>query len=84
MIQIYRTGSKVQIHVQHGIFHNNSGFELDINQAHEYNAELLTRALQENLNNHLVALKKKYYEEGWKNAKAKKQKRTHFWGGWEK
>jgi len=82
MLQFYREDNKVKVHIQHGIWGTNQGFVLDINQTYDYQAELLTQALQENLNRHLIALKKKYYEQGWKDAKGKKKKDIYFWGGW--
>lgn len=83
MIRFYREENKVNIHVEHGIFGNDVGFELKIEQAYAYQAELLTRALQENLNRHLTKIKEDAYNAGWKDAKAKTRKRTSFWGGWE-
>lgn len=84
MIKFYRKDNKVQIDVEHGIFFNDGYFSLEINQSMDYQAELLKKALQDNLNKHLMIIKEKYYNEGWKDAKAKSGKRKSFWGGWEK
>lgn len=84
MIRFLRDGNKVKINIEHGIFHSDSYFPLSIEQSADYQAELLRAALQTNLNRHLELMKQKYYNEGWKDAKAKTKKRTSFWGGWEK
>jgi uncharacterized protein (DUF2164 family) len=83
MIKFYRKDSNTLVHVQHGVFGSEQGFELKIEQAHDYQAQLLVNALHENLNRHLKEIKEKYYNEGWKDAKAKKKKRISFFGGWK-
>jgi len=84
MIKFRRTENKVIVDIEHGIFHNDGYFSLDVNQNHDYQAELLRKAFQDNLNRHLQDIKEKYYNEGWKDAKAKVGRRSSFWGGWEK
>lgn len=84
MIRFKRKDTKVIIDVEHGVFNGGEYFELEINQSQEYQAELLRKAFQENLNKHLKQTKEKYYNMGWKHAKAKSKKWTSFWGGFEK
>jgi len=84
MIKFSRDNSKVKVDLEHGIFFGDGYFSLEINQSMDYQAELLRKALQDNLNRHLERIKEKYYNEGWKDAKAKSGKRKSFWGGWEK
>lgn len=86
MITIKRKDEKVQFEIEHGIFYADQHFVLELNQAYPYQAELLRKAFQDNLNRHLINIKEKYYNEGWKNAKAKTKKKRHddFYGGWEK
>ena len=83
MIRFTRKENKVIVQIEHGIFFDEEYFVLKIDQNENYQAELLSRQLNENLNNHLIKLKEKYYMEGWKNAKAKSAKRKFFFGGWE-
>ncbi len=82
MINFRRKDEKIQVEIQHGIFFTDKMFVLEINQAQDYQAELLKRQLQENLNNHIIRIKAKAYQEGWKAAKAKTKKQTEFYGGW--
>ena len=86
MLQFIRKDNVVIVELQHGIFHDNGYFELEIQQNQKYQAELLTKALQENLNRHLSRIKRDYYNLGWKEAKARTRKRRsdEFYGGWEK
>jgi hypothetical protein len=83
MLSFWREESKVVVHVQHGIFDNNVGFSLNIESGQPYQAELLLRALRDNLEKRLIDIKKQAYEEGWKDAKAKKKKQIYFWGSWK-
>lgn len=83
MISFWREDTKIVVHVEHGIFHDDNGFNLEINQSQIYQAELLKRQFQENLNRHLRNIKEDAYNAGWKDAKAKTKKRTSFWGGWK-
>lgn len=83
MIYFNRKGKIVHINVEHGIFGSSEYFQRDLDFTQEYIAELVINALQENLNRHLISLKRKYYEQGWKDAKAKKRKQDSFWGGWK-
>lgn len=83
MIRFKRSSTNVIIEIEHGVFGNADYFTLEINQTRDYQAELLRQAFRENLNRHLIAIKEKYYAEGWKGAKAKTKKRSDFWGGWE-
>jgi len=83
MIKFLRNEKTVKIEIEHGIFGNENIFELDIHQSFDYQAELLRKQLNENMNRHLKQLKEKYYNEGWKHAKAKTRKRTSFFGDWK-
>lgn len=84
MIRFTRVDDNVIVSVEHGVFNDGRHFSLELKQSQDYQAELLRRALQDNLNKHLSELKKMYYNKGWKDAKAKKvAKRTSFWGGWK-
>lgn len=84
MLRFKRNENKVLVEVEHGVFFNGAYFSLELHQSQDYQAELLRKAFQENLNRHLEKIKQKYYNEGWKDAKAKTAKRSSFWGGWEK
>lgn len=85
MIKFGRTGTTVDIYVEHGIFYTGTAFHLKIEQSQDYQAQLLLQQLQKNMNAQLERIKQQYYEEGWKTAKAKKEpKRKYFYGGWEK
>ena len=53
MLSFQRDKNKIKIHLQHGIFFSTEYFDLEINQDYSYQAELLRKALQENLNKHL-------------------------------
>lgn len=84
MLKISRNDNKVLVNIEHGIFGDDNIFELEINQVFDYQAELLKRQLNDNMNRHLKIMKEKYYNQGWKDAKAKKgSKRSNFWGGWQ-
>lgn len=84
MIYFKRNENKVIVQVEHGVFYNDLCFELEIQQTYGYQAELLKEAFRKNLDSHLKKLKAEYYEQGHKDAKAKRKKRTDFYGGWEK
>lgn len=85
MLKISRNENKLVVNIEHGIFGDDNIFELEINQQFNYQAELLRRQLNDNMNRYLKIMKEKYYNQGWKDAKAKKGgKRNNFWGGWEK
>lgn len=83
MIKFGRNEKEVTIRIEHGVFHGEEYFSFTLPQSHEYQAELLQRQFNENLNRHLRQIKEKYYNEGWKEAKAKTRKRTDFYGGWK-
>jgi len=82
MITFERKNKEVLIKIQHGIWTNNY-FERTINQDYEYQAELLTRQLNKHLNDELSRVRRDAYNEGWKDAKAKRAKRTQFTGWWK-
>ena len=84
MIRFSRDEKKVQIKIEHGIFRSTEYFTLELEYGENYQAELLMKAFQDNLNRHQKEMKEKYYNEGWADAKAKRKKRTNerFWGGW--
>ena len=84
MISFVRNGNKVVVKIEHGIFLSNDYFDLELHQDYDYQAELLRRAFQENLNEHIIKIKRKAYEDGWKDAKAKRKKSDYFYGGWQK
>lgn len=83
MLKFWRKENIVYVCVEHGIFWGNEYFELEIHQGKDYQAELLREALNENLNRHITKIKEEYYNQGWKDAKAKTKKRTWFGGGWK-
>lgn len=89
MIHFKRNDNKVIIEIEHGIFPLDKGyFTRELEQTHPYQAELLRKAFQENLNKHLEHIKREYYNRGWKDCqrkgiKAKDRKKTEFFGGWE-
>ena len=80
MISFERSENKVLVNVQHGIFFNDQYFQLDINQGHPYQAELLYRQLNKTLREKLESIRREEYEKGWKDAKAKRAKQTWFSG----
>lgn len=85
MLSFKRKDNVVQILVEHGINHDGTHFELTINQNHEYQAELPKRQFQKHLEDKLKAVKQEAYNEGWKDAKAKRRKKIwmDFFGNWK-
>lgn len=83
MISFSRIENTVKVKVQHGIFHNDAHFALTINQDYEYQAQLLLNQLDKHLRNNLEAIRKEAYEQGWKDAKAKRKKKTWFSSWWK-
>jgi hypothetical protein len=83
MISFSRKDAKVLIKIEHGIFWGDGYFEFEINQSYEYQAELLKKALRDNLERHIKNIKEDSYNLGWKEAKAKSKKTTEFYGGWK-
>lgn len=83
MITFSRNDNKVIVKVEHGIFHGDQYFELDILQNYQYQAQLLRNALELNLSRKLEEIRKEAYEQGWKDAKAKRKKQTWFSGWWK-
>lgn len=89
MITISRKENKVIIHVKDGTFpFDNSGFSLEIIQDYPYQAELLKRQIQKNMDENLKRIKRDMYHRGWKDAlkrgvKVSDRKVTEFYGGWQ-
>lgn len=84
MISFIREEKKVKVNIEHGIYYSLECFSLYINHDEYFQAELLKRQFQANLDRHLARIKQKYYNEGWKQAKAKNKKQLEFYGGWER
>ena len=83
MITFSRKGTEVLVDVKHGVFFGEEYFRLEIHQAYEYQAELLLRQLDKNLSSQLERIRKEAYEQGFKDAKAKRAKQTWFSGRWK-
>lgn len=89
MIEISRKESKVIVHIKDGTFaFENSGFNLEINQSFPYQAELLARQIQKNMERNLERIKRDMYNKGWKDAlkrgkTVKERKQTEFYGNWQ-
>lgn len=82
MISFKRIDNKVEVQVKHGVLFNDQYFTLNINETYAYQAELLTRQLNDQLQKKLEAIRKEAYEQGWKDAKAKSAKKTWFSRWW--
>lgn len=70
------------IHIDHGIFYSDEGFNLQLIQEFNYQAELLKKQLDSHLSSNLERIRREAYNEGWKDAKAKVKKKTWFAGWW--
>ncbi len=82
MISFKRTDNIVVVQVKHGVLFNDEHFTLQIASSHAYQAELLNRQLKDQLENKLEAIRKEAYEQGSKDAKAKRAKKTWFSRWW--
>lgn len=84
MITIQRKDTKVIVHIQHGIFYNEYGYNLELTYESDATAELWSRQIRDNMERHLKAIATDAYNQGWKDAKGKKvPKRKYFWGKWK-
>lgn len=84
MIKFKAKDSAVVVEIEHGIWNDDGGFfSASIETNLPYQAELLRKQFQEKLDKELAKVKEKYYNEGWKEAKAKTKKRKEFYGTWK-
>lgn len=78
MIRFRTNGSDVKIDVQSGV----GEFTFSHNCGQDYLAGLMRDQYERHMNSVIEELKRKYYNEGWKDAKAKRKKATWFSGWW--
>ena len=78
MININKHGTTVKVSIETGLIASSSDVLLYWECGNDVFAELLTNQLRKKLADRIQAIRQEEYEQGWKDAKAKKRKRTWF------
>jgi hypothetical protein len=78
-VEVRRNGSQVEIKVT---VNNGTGFVFAWNTGAEWSAMLLRDAVAVAIADRLETIRKQAYEDGWKDAKAKRARSQWFERGW--
>ncbi len=81
MIKFYRDGTQIKVAINAGML-DQKVMNLYWDCGHDWFAEMLLRKLEEELSGTLRSMREDYYRQGWKDAKAKRSKRTFFSDQW--
>ncbi len=83
MIKFDRIDSKCQAIVELNIVGaKNWDYKFEFNENDIPTAQLVINAIKDQMNERLKVIREKAYEDGWKDAKAKKRRQDWFAGGW--
>lgn len=81
MFTFERDGTSLKLQVEAKTYIAKRWYSFSWQCTDEIYADLLVKNFQEHLSNRLQGIRRSAYEEGWKDAKAKKKKETWF-AGW--
>ena len=80
---INREGESIRVSITVTIPHfDDRVFSLEWNCGSEVYAGLLTEAIRKQTQDTLEDIRRRAYEDGWKDAKGKRRKQNHFSGCW--
>lgn len=75
---VRREGTKVVVEVEHGLLGDEGCIKLEWEACRELLADALATSVQNHLAQRIQAVRRQEYELGWRDAKAKRTRRTSF------